>query len=206
MKKALLSSVILIVATLSFAQKGNDYLLSYQDASSGHELTGFKTKGGKIRIKAKYSHSYTDTFYTLAIVLKDGEWIGIDRNGKILLKPFIYDNGPDYVVEGLFRFVEKNKMGFADPAGRKVIPAKFDMVTPFADGIAEYTLGGHKEMEKGGEHWTWTGGTEKGFINRSGQQFKKVEELKDNTRDAWTSDNKHVLLNKEGKVIKRYGN
>jgi hypothetical protein len=202
--KTLLSVTIFFFSTFAFGQKGKNYLLSYIDSTSEEELTGFKSTDGKIIIKAKFNHSYTDTFYTMAIVLKNWEWVGIDRNEKVILKPFIYDNGPDYVEEGLFRFVENNKIGFANLDGQKKILPQFDFATPFVDGLSEYTLGGHRENEKGGEHWYWTGGYETGYVNKFGQRFKKVTELKNGKRQAWTTDNKHVLLNKNGKVIKTY--
>jgi hypothetical protein len=34
----------------------------------------------------------------MAIVLDSKEgWTGISKNGSIILRPYIYDNGPDYV-------------------------------------------------------------------------------------------------------------
>lgn len=38
----------------------------------------------------------------MAIVFKNWEWVGIDKNENIILKPFIFDNGSDYLEEGLF--------------------------------------------------------------------------------------------------------
>ena len=89
----------------------------------------------------------------MAIVLKSGEWVGIDRNEQVLLVPFIFDNGPDYVEDGLFRFVENNKIGFANLNGQKIILPQFDFATPFENGLSEYALGGHREYDNGGEHW-----------------------------------------------------
>jgi hypothetical protein len=116
--------------------------------------------------------------------------------------PFIFYNGPDYIEEGLFRFVENGKIGFANIDGQKIIKAKYDFATPFENGLSEFTLGGQKEYEKGGEHWWWTCGDEKGFVNYFGQEFMKVSKLKNNRRQAWTKDNKHFLINKQGKIIK----
>jgi hypothetical protein len=193
----------LFFINIAFGQKSKDYLISYSDTTTGEELIGYKDKFGKIIIYAKYTHVYTDTFYSMAIVLKKWEWVGIDRSEKVILKPFIFDNGPDYIEEGLFRFVENNKIGFADINGRKIIKAKYDFATPFENGLSEYTLGGHREYEKGGEHWWWTGGYESGFINHKGQEFIKATEFKNNKREAWTKDKKHFLLNKQGQIIKQ---
>ena len=83
------------------------------------------------------------------IVTKDG-WVAIDKKKKVLYKPFIFDNGPDYVQEGLLRFVENDKMGFVNEAGKKVIPAEFDFVFPFEGGAARFCNGCKKISD--GEH------------------------------------------------------
>ena len=201
--KPVLILIFLLFTNLAFGQKVNEYLISFSDTTSGEELIGYKDSFGKIVINAKFSSAYPDTLYSMAIVLKNGEWIGIDSNEKIILKPFIYDNGPDYIKEGLFRYVENKKIGFANIEGKKIIKAKYDFATPFENGLSEYTLGGEKEYEKGGEYWWWTDGYENGFVNHSGQEFARVTELKNNKREAWTKDKKHFLLNKQGQIIKQ---
>lgn len=199
-----LTMTFLLFYTLAFGQKSKDYLIAYVDTTSEQELIGYKNTTGEVVIKAEFIYTYTDTFYFMAIVLKNGEWLGIDREQKIILKPFIYDNGPDYIEEGLFRFVENEKIGFATIDGEKIIEAKYDFASPFENGLSEYTLGGHKEYENGGEYWFWTGGYENGFMNKTGQKFTKVTALKDNKREAWTKNNKHVLLDTKGEIIKKH--
>jgi hypothetical protein len=198
--KVLLILIILLNNTLAYGQK-NDYWLSYMDTSSGEELYGYKKMDGTIAIKAKYKIQGTDTFYIIAFVFDQG-WKGIDRDEKTILIPFIYDNGPDYAEEGLFRFVENNKIGFADLNGKKVVPAQYDFATPFSEGLAGYTQGGHLEYEKGGEHSWWTGGNEHGYINKAGMEFKRITPLKNKQREAWTKAGKHLLLNNKGQIIK----
>lgn len=193
---------IILFNNLAFGQNKKSYLITYSDTTTGKELIGYKDQLGKIVINAKYSHVYTDTFFSMAIVLKNWQWVCIDKSENVILIPFIYDNGPDYIQEGLFRFVENDKIGFANINGQKIINAKYDFATPFENGLSEFTLGGQKEYEKGGEHWWWTGGYEKGFVNYFGQEFMKVSKLKNNRRQAWTKDNKHFLINKQGKIIK----
>ncbi len=195
---------ILLLRSCSYGQKSRDFLISFSDTTTGEELIGYKDKFGKIIIDAKYTHVYTDTLYSMAIVLKNWEWVGIDKGENVILKPFIFDNGPDYLEEGLFRFVENNKIGFSDIDGRKIIKAKYDFATSFDNGLAEYTLGGQREYEKGGEHWWWTGGYESGYINHDGKEFIKVTDLKNNRREAWTKDKKHFLLDNEGQIIKQF--
>lgn len=199
-----MKTLLILVCTLwsfcTYGQKSGDYWLSYTDTSSGESLTGYKKRDGTIAIPARYLWVDTDTFYKMAIVFDHG-WYGIDRNGQVILAPFIFDNGPDYVAEGLFRFEENGKMGFADEDGIKVIPARYGFATPFSEGLSEYTMGGHKQYDKGGEHWSWTGGYEQGYVNKTGQEFKQVMPAKDQQREAWTKDGKHVLLNRNGMIV-----
>ena len=219
--KLILIILLGITATFTFAQKKQqktDYLISYSVKQDIGELYGYKHRNGKIAIEAQFSSIYTDTLYNMAIVLKDWQWVAIERKGKVILIPFIYDNGPDYVEEGLFRFVENEKIGFADLDGNKIIPAQYSFATFFNDGIAEYYLGGDRMYENGKSrkqniedgtlsegdvHWTWGGNiTESGYLNKFGQRFKEVGELKNGRREAITKDGKKVQLNKAGKIIK----
>lgn len=86
----------------------------------------------------------------VAHIITEEGWVAINRKKQILYKPFIYDNGPDYVQEGLLRFVENGKMGFANEAGKKVIPAQFDFAYPFEKGKARFCNG--CKTIKDGEH------------------------------------------------------
>lgn len=193
-------------------------LFAYIDSSSGVELTGYKSLNGDVVIPAKYFDG-SDTLCQMALVLdaKLG-FVGIDQHDSIILVPFIFDNGPDYVEEGLFRFVEKEKIGFANLDGQKIIPAKYDFATPFVDGISTYSIGGERMydgktrtqiIQESGEeglregHWVWGGAvTERGYLNKCGDEFVEVTDLHGNERKAWTKDKKHLLLDKDGRILK----
>lgn len=211
-----------LTSMFTFAQvkpHKSDYLISYEVKQAVGELYGYKYRNGKIAIKAQFTSIYTDTLYNMAIVLKNWQWVGIDRTGKVILTPYIYDNGPDYVEEGLFRFVENGKIGFADEDGNKKVKARYDFATPFSDGLSEYSIGGEKIYENGqtkvqiikdkGQngladlHWSWGGKIkESGVVNRFGQEFAKKTELKNNRRKVWTKDNKQFILNQKGEIVK----
>jgi hypothetical protein len=167
MKKTAIILSILALTVSVFAQQENDYLLKYDDDDC--LCFGYKNEKGEIVIPAKY-FAAEDTLHTTAFVYEDKDWKLIDRNENTLLFPFIYDNGPDYIVEGVFRFVENEKMGFATHEGKIVIPARFDFVMPFENGIAEYHIGGYREYLPDGEHWYWTGSKETGYINCAGER------------------------------------
>ncbi|MDR0806042.1 MAG: WG repeat-containing protein [Enterobacteriaceae bacterium] len=207
MKKTiiLLITIGLLGCTLLKKSMAEDYLWPYTEYNENLDcvLYGYKTQQGEIAIKAKYPMVYTKIFYAMAFVFLDGKWVVIDRNENILLYPFIYDNGPDYVEEGVFRFVENDKIGFANMNGEKVIPAIFDFVGSFSGGIAEYSLSGYQIYIVGGFGFPWwrTVQYETGYVNHSAQLFSKVTELKNGIREAWTKDNQHVLLNEAGEII-----
>lgn len=72
--------------------------------------------------------------------------------------PFRYDNGDDYVREGLYRIVDdRGRMGFADASGRVVIEPRFAFAFPFEGGKARVTDRGERRDVPGshGEHWYW---------------------------------------------------
>lgn len=67
---------------------------------------------------------------------------------------FQYDNGDDYICEGVRRIVDKNgKIGFTDEKGTVVIAPRFAFVFPFENGVAKATTQGHEVKE--GEHARW---------------------------------------------------
>lgn len=218
--------LLLLFSNQSFGQKNKtrDCLDPYIiRTTSGNALIGYKTSKGKIIIKPKYLSGSSDTVCRKMIIVENSEreFVGINRNDSIILRPYIYENGPDYEWEGLFRFVENGKIGFANLDGEKIIRAKYDFATPFSEGISEYSIGGEKIYENGKTekqiikesgyvglvdlHWTWGGDIiEIGYITKYGKEFEKVTELYKNKREAWTKDKKHFLLNEKGKIIKNF--
>ncbi len=113
----------------------------------------------------RYSHCFLDTATTFTMVVEQGkpvyESIAIDQQGNRLFDIYWYDNGPDYVIEGLFRIRRHGRIGYADPLGRVVIPAQFGCADPFENGRARVAYecrpvgggepGEHQEMES--EEW-----------------------------------------------------
>lgn len=197
--------ITFFVFTLFGQKKANDYLLAFTDSSSGKNLWGFKTTTGQVVIKPKYEVIGTDTMFKIAFVTLNFKWVAIDRQDSIILTPYIFDNGPDYVQEGLFRYVENNKIGFANMLGQKIILATFEFVSTFNSGLAAYNIGGQsKKMDD--EHSKWQGGLW-GFIDKKGQiviepKFANVYDFKGKHCDAWTQDGKHILINKKGDTFK----
>ena len=77
-------------------------------------------------------------------------WVYVDDHGKPIVRPFTYDNGPDYFEEGLARFVSEGKMGFFDQALTIQIPARYDFAFPFVEGKAK--VGMDCQLRPQGEH------------------------------------------------------
>jgi hypothetical protein len=176
----------------------NGFLYAFEDSNG----TGFKDSKGAIVIPAKYSQSFTDTFKkAIAFVVdpKEGP-IAIDRTGKMLLKPYIFDNGPDYIEEGLFRYTENEKIGFADENGKIVIPARYDFASFFKNGLAAFgkdfkiVMEDEMQLIKEGK---W------GFINMKGDTVvpQKYNELPSIHDGSWAVKKGHevILIDKDGK-------
>lgn len=71
---------------------------------------------------------------------------------------FQYDNGDDYVRDGLYRIVdERGRIGYADEEGNTIITPRFAFGFPFENGKAKVTDSGHdKEVEGSrGEYHYW---------------------------------------------------
>lgn len=130
-----------------------------------HEKFGFKDATGAVVIPPKYVTVYEFEPGGLARVLDEQGWHVIDETGAVLFEPFLFDNGPDYVVEGLARFVSKGRVGFHDMKGNVVIEPRFDFATPFEGGRAEVCVGCVKRPI--GEHHKYEGG-KWGVIDRTG--------------------------------------
>jgi len=85
-----------------------------------------------------------------ALVQDSQGWVYVDRENRPILRPYIFDNGPDYFEEGLARFVDHGKIGFHDEALNIVIPADYDFAFPFRNGVAK--AGMNCSTREEGEH------------------------------------------------------
>jgi hypothetical protein len=131
---------------------------------------GYKDAYGRIRIPAKFG-SFTNAMkfnnimavgesksYRQYYLLKNGRTVGRDS-------VYMFDYTPDCENEGKIRFrdARRNRVGFFDARGKVVIPARYNYVTPFHNGLAVGLIGARQTCGSGFdtlhcEHPGWTGG------------------------------------------------
>lgn len=143
--------------------KGN--LVAFENETE--HTFGYKDEAGTVILEAKYSMAMDFENDVAPVVDKEG-WAYINTKGEVLVRPFIFDNGPDYFENGMARFRENNKIGFMDDHANKVIPANFDFAWPFKSS-ATIACNGCKEefSDETGEHKVVRGG-KWGLIDQKG--------------------------------------
>ena len=118
-------------------------------------------RGDTIVPYGKYRYCQTDTIKKIGFAYenkpKDARIICINDAGKELFYVLKYDNGPDYIQEGLFRIMnEDGLVGFADSLGNVVIKPQFKFAYPFEHGKAKVTFSGENKVipdSKGEKHY-----------------------------------------------------
>ncbi len=160
----------LLLTQVSFGQVADAWIRFYDTKT---ELSGYKDLKGNIKIPAKFGElTRADTFYHIIAVtetlgnaykqyylLKDGKKVGEDS-------VYVFDFTFDCEKEGkiIFRDRKKDRVGFLDKNGAAIIPAEYNYVSPFHNGIAmAHRNAKRKCWEKGGdaarcEHLGWEGG------------------------------------------------
>lgn len=116
---------------------------------------GYKNLKGELVIPNKYTFCYTDTLHNYAAVLDSVVgWIAIDKNDFQLYQIFMYDNGPDYPSEGLFRIVIDELIGYADAeTGKVVIAPQYRCAYPFENGTAKVAVNCRKIQDE--DYYKW---------------------------------------------------
>jgi len=171
--RLLASSLVLCCACATTARE----LSPYEDSASSR--WGFRDQRGNVVLAPRYQLAQPFSASGLAAVADENGWQLIDASGKVVLRPFVVDNGPDPFSEGLARFVGGDKIGFYDEHGQIAIPARFDYAGPFACQRAAFCEGCRRQTNDGDEHSFYAGG-KWGFIDHQGQaaiaaQFDEVQ-------------------------------
>lgn len=154
----------------TLGQSSNSHLRLVVDITN-NEYAYVNAKGDTVIPFGKYQMCYTDKFYKFAIVCsREKGLVGIDRNEHVLFNIFVFDNGPDYPSNGLFRIIKDGKIGYANTRGQVVIQPQFDGAYPFKNGKAQ--VGKGCETRSDGEHHYWAGG-QWFTIDKKGNVIKK---------------------------------
>jgi hypothetical protein len=122
-------------------QDPNPNLIPFEDPET--HLFGYRSPLGEIVIGPKFTKAFNFSKWGIADVYMEppGKFFRINQAGDILVQAYLDDNGPDYFVGGLSRFVENNQIGFIDQEGHQVIPAQFDWAAPFGYSLPITVVG-----------------------------------------------------------------
>lgn len=106
---------------------------------------GYRNQQSEIIVPVgKYGICWTDTIHTFGVVadeaLTGGAFLAIDTQGEPLFEVYTYDNGPDWLEEGLFRILKEGKIGYADEAGVIQIEPQFACAGQFEGGVAKVAI------------------------------------------------------------------
>lgn len=141
--------------TYLFKRNGN--LIAHTAESHlevGVPICYLNEQGDTIIPYGKYKFCQTDTIRHIGFVYENRQnarIVCIDNQGKELFYVYKYDNGPDYIREGLFRIMDEDGwIGFADSLGNVVIKPQFKFATSFENGKAQATTSG--DAINDGEH------------------------------------------------------
>lgn len=126
---------------------------------------GFRDDCGDIVIEPRFDMALDFGLQEIGFAVAQGRWVALDRQGKVLHRVWVVDNGPDPFVEGVARFIDAGKMGFFDRHGTTVIAPRFDFVFPFAEGRAAACVA--CESVSDGEYHRFLGG-DWGYIDHDG--------------------------------------
>jgi len=160
---------MLLFECVSFGQ-APDVWIRFHDSTV--QQSGYKDGKGNIKIPAKFEgFTRADSFYNIIAVdekvgsayktyylLKDGRKVGQDS-------VFIFDFHFDCESEGKITFYDrkKDRVGFFDKNGMAIIPAIYNYVSPFRNGLAVAQRNAKRKCWDGSdktkcEHLGWEGG------------------------------------------------
>lgn len=134
-------SILIFFGTAHVSAQGSDsdYLVIVYNNDSSN--CGYASPKADTLIPVINNYCFRDTIWTFGIVsTPTGELNAYSNKGEFLYEVFNYDNGPDYVSDGMFRIVQEGLIGYANETGEVVIPAIYDCAWPFEDGRAKVTF------------------------------------------------------------------
>jgi hypothetical protein len=138
---------------------------------------GYKDEAGEVVLEPSYTLAEDFQGREIAAVVDGEGWAIINSRGELIVRPFVFDNGPDPFAEGLARYVEGDKFGFFNERGEIIIKATYEFAEPFArDDVGLVSARACTSCEKvyAGEHWRMEGG-EWFTISPSGERLASIK-------------------------------
>lgn len=173
------------VWTIPIFFKRNGNLIAHTAESHlevGVPICYLNEQGDTIIPYGKYKFCQTDTIRHIGFVYENRQnarIVCIDNQGKELFYVHKYDNGPDYIREGLFRIMDEDGwIGFADSLGNVVIKPQFKFATSFENGKAQATTSG--DAINDGEH-SFRKSDEWQLIDHKGDKMIKYVAIRNGT-------------------------
>jgi hypothetical protein len=155
----------LIEDTFSFEYEPDSSYL-FRIENEAYDCAYVNVSGDTIVPFGKYMACFDDTLkYFAAVYSKEQGMIAINAFDEKLFSIFPYDNGPDYLSEGMLRIIEKDKIGYANKYGNVVIKPMYPCAYPFENGKAQVTINCTKT--KNGDYTFWES-TEWIYIDKKG--------------------------------------
>lgn len=179
-----------------------EVLSPFEDPAT--QLWGYRNTRGAVVIEPRFTVAEEFSPQGIAAVADDSGWQIINRKGKLLVRPYLLDNGPDPFQEGLGRFTEAGKVGFFDERGKVVIAPRFSFAAPFSEGRAVFCQGCRERAE--GEHRSMEGGLW-GFIDRKGKivitpVYEKAESFQQGKARVMRNG-RWITINRQGHRLDR---
>jgi len=134
--------------------------------SNTHNENKIATSADSLQIKENQAVA-NDTLSEYSMVNEDGFFL-IDRSGTKIYEIYPFDNGPDYVSEGLQRIIKDGKIGYGDPIlGKVIIQPIYSCAYPFENGRAKVSIDCTTIID--GEHSIWDS-KEWMYIDKNGKK------------------------------------
>lgn len=151
-----------------YSQNNQNHKYLYRICDDNFNCGYLNEKGDTVILIGKYSICYTDTICSFGIVFKENYgYIGINQKDSILFKIFVFDNGPDPIIEDLFRIIDDNgNIGFANSSGEIVIFPQYKCAYPFFNKKAKVSFKCTQQYD--GEYSSWES-KNWFFIDKKGQ-------------------------------------
>jgi hypothetical protein len=194
-----LSALLWLLILAGHLTAGQTKLVSFEE----DDKWGYKNASGQVVIKPQFVMANDFLPEGIGAVLDKQGWAYINKKGKIIIRPFVFDNGPDYFREGLARYELNGKMGFFDKRGRVVIRPQFEFAYWFQEGLSAICMG--CKTARVGEYGV-VGGGKWGYINKKGRmviaiQFDDASPFEKGTAMVKVNG-KAMIIDRTGRILR----